>query len=152
MKNRGEVICPKLVEKNARANERMKKIEREWRSDYSMKVEKETGVGGWEAVGPISSTSLWPRTNVTANWSRVVMKEVVKTSKNPFYMGDDDDVSEEEVVEEVPAVVAEEMSLSGAWAKPLKVGEVAEEKGGVDTVNSVGLTDYDPNLCWGDQW
>ena len=73
----------------------------------------------------------------------LLWKKLVKASKNPFDMGgEDDDVSEEEVVEE-------EVCLSGAWAKPLKVEEVAEEK---EVVESVGLTEYDPNLSWGDQF
>ena len=115
MKNRGEVICPKLVEKNARLNERKRESARRWRSDYSREVEKDTGVGGWDTVGD----GVWSMGR--KDGLPEAKKSGVKTSKNPFYMGDDDDVSEEEVVEEAPAVVAKEVCLSGAWAKPLKV-------------------------------
>lgn len=143
MKNREEIICPKLKAKNDRANQRRREIERKWRNDVSKEVEKETGVGGWEPVGPIGSISLWPRKILGAQGCGVGGKKLVKASKNPFDMGgEDDDVSEEEVVEE-------EVCLSGAWAKPLKVEEVAEEK---EVVESVGLTEYDPNLSWGDQF
>ena len=142
MKNRGEVICPKLVEKNARLNERKRESARRWRSDCSREVEMETGVSGWDTVGD----GVWSMGR--KDGLPEARKSGVKTSKNPFDMGEDDDVSEEEVVEDVPVVVAEEVCLSGAWAKPLKVGEVAEEK---EVVESVGLTDYDPNLSWGDQ-
>jgi len=144
MKNRGEVICPKLVEKNARLNERKRESARRWRSEYSREVEMETGVGGWDTVGD-GVCSMGRKDGLPE-----ARKSGVKTSKNPFDMEDDDEVSEEEVVEEVPAVVAEEVCLSGAWAKPLKVGEVAEEKEELDTAKSVGLADYGPSLSWGE--
>ena len=161
MKNYEEVICPKLVEKNARANERRIEIERKWRTDVSQKVSKETGMSGWEPVGPIGSISLWPRKIMRGDRSKEVRKEHVKGWKNPFDMGEENDESEEEVAEEVPCVVEGEGSLSGAWAKPLKMGEVAEEKEVVEVVEVVEVEEveenvevpkYDPTLSWGDQF
>ena len=49
----------------------------------------------------------------------------------------------------MPSVGEGEGSLSGAWAKPLKMGEVAEEK---EVKEIVEVPEYDPNLSWGDQF
>ena len=152
MRNRGEVICPKLLAKKERANYRRREIERKWRNGVSRDVSKETGMSGWEPVGPIGSISLWPRKIMTGNRSNGVRKEVVKASKNRFDLGEEDDasVSEEEEVVEVPSVVEGEGSLSGAWARPLNMGvggeEVVDEK-----ESTVSMAKYDPNVSWGDQ-
>jgi hypothetical protein len=144
MRNRGEIVCPKLVAKNAyvkRKNERRRESGRVWRSDASAEVERETGVGGWNTVGE-GVLSMGEERQMDGEKKDDRKKKYV----NPFDMGDGD-VSEDEEVEEVPAVVSGEAVLCGAWASPLKT----EEKEVVVEKVSAGLRDYNPGLSWGDQ-
>ena len=144
MRNRGEIVCPKLVAKNkyvTRKNERRRQSGREWRSEVSAKVEKETGVMGWNTVGDGVRSMGGDR-----QMDEGKKNEGKKKYTNPFDMGDDD-MSEDEVVEDVPAVVSGERVLCGAWASPLK----AEEKEVVVEKANAGVKNYNPDLAWGDQ-
>jgi hypothetical protein len=134
LRDRGVVVCPKLVARQqmaARRNEKKRESARMWRSQVSEEVSMETGSGGWDTVGDGKGSGK-PKVEEK--------KGVVSMSKNPFDMGDDDsDDSDNVGVEEVPKVTNARVVPAGAWGKPLEFA--AEDK----------ADEYDPTKSWGDQ-
>ena len=120
LKDKGVVVCPKLVAKQqmaARRNEKKRESARMWRSQVSEEVSMETGSGGWDTVGDGNGSGK-PKVEEK--------KGVVRMSRNRFDMGDDDS-DDSDNVGEVPKVTNAPAVLAGAWEKPL---EYSWEAGG----------------------
>ncbi len=134
LKDKGVVVCPKLVAKQqmaARRNEKKRESARMWRSQVSEEVSMETGSGGWDTAGKGGKKKIPMKAE---------KKGVVKMSRNRFDMGDDDSDDGDNVgVGEVPKVTNAPAVLAGAWGKPLEFA--AEDK----------AAEYDPTQSWGDQ-
>jgi hypothetical protein len=131
LKDKGVVVCVKLVAKKKMAskrNEKQREGARMWRNQVSEEVSKETGSGGWDTVGKGGKKQIPMKAE---------KKGVVKMSKNPFDMGDESDESDEEIAVKVPKVMNVQEDARGAWGKPLDF--VADEG------------EYDETVAWGDR-